>query len=116
MLLMSFSLKRNTVSLFETTPNRQNNPLMIFHGIKAVSIVITIMAHKTGYGLYAIAFNRGDLENILRSTYNVLLPQTDLVVDTFFFITAFITVYLKMEDVEKKRVNIVGMFFTRYIR
>lgn len=116
-LLMSFSLKRNASSFFKTHGDKKpDNPFMFLHGVKFVSMVLIVFVHKSAYGLFAVTYNREALENLLYSVHKNFLPQGDLTVDTFFFITGLIATYMMLEVLEKKRINFFVMFFARFIR
>ncbi|XP_033361153.1 nose resistant to fluoxetine protein 6-like [Bombus vosnesenskii] len=120
--LLCFSLLRNVRQIFKVKEDVEN--LRIFHGIKVLGMLWIILAHLIMYGLNTMA-NKSHLYLMIDEVPARMIFNTTFLVDTFFFMSGFLTSYIflkkhqKMERVPSiiERVNMfLQIIMKRYIR
>lgn len=102
---MNFSAKRNMKSIFESGRSEKRKPLDVLHGIKFASIIFVVLGHRVGIFLGLSAVNYQEVEELLRSEHNMFFVHSDLVVDTFFFISGLLVCYIFLPVFTKRFVN-----------
>lgn len=114
-LWMFFSAKENFSHLVPLEV-KETGPMDVFHGIKFLSILVVIFGHRVGIGLSFSAANYEDVETTLLRDHKMFFTQSDLVVDTFFFISGLLACYVMMGIFTKQFINPILAIFVRIYR
>lgn len=101
---MLFSAKRNVQKLLSSGDGNKST-LDILHGIKFASIIFVVFGHRVGIFLGLSALNYQEVEKLFQSANNMFFVHSDLVVDTFFFVSGLLLCYMMIEKMRKKDMN-----------
>ena len=118
-LLLCFSLPRNTGRILSVQPGRGN--IGCLHGIRVMSLAWVVLGHVMVFlALQGVIMNKLDVFK-LESTFSFqMVVNAVLAVDTFFFMSGFLTAYLFMKECGKKKMisikTMVLYYFHRYWR
>ncbi|XP_019870876.2 nose resistant to fluoxetine protein 6 [Aethina tumida] len=113
-LSMTFSARQNFNDL---SKHDESNPaLSILYGLRSVSILMIITAHRFGTYVSSALLNFDYIETQYRSLLTTILFHGDLFVDTFFILSGILVVYTLLNQFEKKIMNPGFMILVRYVR
>lgn len=112
---MTFSVRRNLVKLVGS-PEDSENHLDVLHGIKAVSIASIVLGHRVGISLSISASNFQEIEEHLRTGRALFFVHSDLVVDTFFFVSGLLACFFLLKVLAVRKVNPLLAIFVRVMR
>ncbi|CAB3360039.1 Hypothetical predicted protein [Cloeon dipterum] len=118
-ILRSFSVRTNWLILCQGPAARDNDAgdLRSIHGLRFLSMWLIIMGHRCMFSLGGPLFNPERIEEIYTSALNMILLNGTIIVDTFFLISGFLSCYLMLLELDKKRkVNVSLLYAYRYIR
>ncbi|CAH0550691.1 unnamed protein product [Brassicogethes aeneus] len=113
-LMITFSARKNFNDLSKS--DESNPALTILYGLRAVSILMIITAHRFGTYVSSALLNFDYIETQYRSLLTTILFHGDLFVDTFFILSGILVVYTLLNQFEKKIMNPGFMILIRYVR
>ena len=102
---MFFSAKQNAMTVIKSEASDEQKSLQVLHGLKFFSIVSVLFGHRIGIFLGLSATNYHEVEELLRTDNNMFFVHSDLVVDTFFFISGLLVCYFLTEFFSKGLIN-----------
>ncbi|KAL0271280.1 UNVERIFIED_CONTAM: hypothetical protein PYX00_008420 [Menopon gallinae] len=114
-LWMTFSIRRNFVKLVGSSEETENH-LDVLHGIKAISIISIVLGHRIGISLSVSASNFQEIEEHLRTGRALFFVHTDLVVDTFFFVSGLLACFFLLKVFAVRIVNPLFAILVRVMR
>lgn len=113
-LFSAFSIYRNSLRLFDTTPNK--NSINSLHGLRALSILWIMFGHRVSNQLNFPIANPPAVMDFYNHVYSVMLSSYSIAVDTFLLMAALLLTISTLKAIEKKTLNIPRMILHRYIR
>ena len=117
LVFLSFSFTRNVAKIFWGTPAKEDDYLVIFNGVRVLSLLYVIFGH----GYFSVLMSPlTDFEGVNR----VLEPWSFYVVigglyavDVFFFLSAFLGAYLMLSKFFRSNwINVPVIYFHRIYR
>lgn len=117
-ILLSFSIVKNAEKIFNTGPSN-GDFITAIHGIRALSINLIILGHTAEYTRAEMVFrNPGSMAAAISSMAGQIVCNLTLIVDTFFFLTGFLVVYLALKRLKesKGKMNWWIFYLHRYWR
>ncbi|RZF41909.1 hypothetical protein LSTR_LSTR005677 [Laodelphax striatellus] len=112
--ILSFSMRRNAVELFEPGPNPEFDTL---NGGKVITIFFIILGHRVLYTLGSATYNPIYWEEVMISMADMAFMNGTHIVDTFFLSGGFLAFHGLYKELEKtKKFNIFSLIFLRYFR
>ena len=96
--LLCFSLLRHVQRIFKVPEGTK--ALGIFHGIRVLGTLWVILAHVFLYRLHIMA-NKSHMYMMVGEVSSQLLINATFVVDTFFFMSGFLTSYIFLKEKQK---------------
>lgn len=116
LVLLSFSFSRNLRKTF-WTPQRENDYLTIFNGLRVISMGYIILGH-VHETLPVLPIQNPDFgDDIIHNFYLVFILGGFYAVDVFFFMSAFLGAYLMIGKFKGKRYpNFLMVYFHRFYR
>ncbi|XP_077484855.1 nose resistant to fluoxetine protein 6-like [Amblyomma americanum] len=118
-VLLSFSVVTNAEKLF-STGNSSKDSLAVIHGIRALSMALIILGHMTEHTQHKMVFRNADTfaEELASNAAAQIVSSLVLVVDTFFFLTGLLVVYLTLNRMKESggKMNWWIFYLHRYWR
>lgn len=117
--LLSFSLPRNTGRILSFQTPRGN--IGCLHGIRVLSLAWVILGHAIlSLSYNSVIINKLDMLKLQSTLPFQIIINAPLAVDTFFFLSGFLTAYLFMKECgpkEKVSGKTMGLYYLhRYLR
>ncbi|XP_071445546.1 nose resistant to fluoxetine protein 6-like [Hetaerina americana] len=110
-----FSARTNLRNLMKTDISK--GELKAIHGVRFYSMMLIIFGHRCMFSFGGPLHNPQFVEYIYTEAINMFLLNGPLIVDTFFLISGFLTCYLLILELDKKKkYNIFVLYLYRYIR
>ena len=100
-ILQSFSFKENTVKLFEV---KSGENLSCLNGLRVLSMVVIIWGHSYSNSLGTPIFNGLYITNIMNSLLFPIIAAAPFAVDSFFFLSGFLTFYILTLKIHKMKI------------
>ena len=113
----AWSPTANIEKLFTVKPNADQT-LSTLNGVRVLSICWVMVGHGFGFGLFAPVRNITTFANIFENSLFGIVPGGFYAVDTFFFLSGFLSFYLLTVKTYKKS-SILSwplIYFHRYYR
>ena len=117
LLFLSFSFTRNIRKIFWGPPAKEGDYLVIFNGVRILSILYVILGH--GFtSIFQVPFTEIEgLDRLLGSWGFYIITGGVFAVDVFFFLSAFLGSYLMLlKFYTKRNMNIPLIYFHRIYR
>ncbi|XP_066247029.1 nose resistant to fluoxetine protein 6-like isoform X2 [Euwallacea similis] len=120
-LLTAFSLFTNTKKLTQVIHTNSGEQIMVFHGIKVISMMWIVAGHAAGAFSTLPVTDSEKVQQIEYQRYMQYLATAHLGVDTFFFISGFLLAYGYFKSLAQKPIivqirGIPHMIIHRYLR
>ncbi|XP_066149919.1 nose resistant to fluoxetine protein 6-like [Euwallacea fornicatus] len=120
-LLTAFSLFTNSKKLTQITHTNSGEQIMVFHGIKVISMMWIVAGHAAGAFSELPVTDSEKVGQIEYQRYMQYLATAHLGVDTFFFISGFLLAYGYFKSLAQKPIivqikGIPHMIIHRYLR
>ena len=114
--LLSFSLPKNTDRIFSTNAGRGN--IGCLHGIRVLSMAWVVLGHHVSMGTRDVIDPANFIKLVSTLPFQIII-NAPLAVDSFFFLSGFLTGYLFLKECWNKGVKAKTMalyYFHRYWR
>lgn len=115
-IFISFSPARNMRKLFYAPFNSSDN-LNVLNGVRVLSMMYVILGHAYFNVLLIPTSNTWYAPHIMQPLWFQVIPGGFYAVDVFFYLSAFLGIYLMLEKFSKtKRMNFPLIYFHRFYR
>ena len=117
LLLYSFSPINNLEKLF-TVKEGGDQTLAVLNGVRVLSIGWVIVGHGFSFIQFAPIVNMSTMNLMLKDTFFGIVPGGFYAVDSFFFLSGFLTFCLLASKMypKKGKINFGLLYFHRYYR
>ncbi|KAF4528376.1 hypothetical protein B566_EDAN016910 [Ephemera danica] len=104
-VIQAFSLRANWVALSRGPAARdaEAGDLRCIHGLRFFSMLLIILGHRCMFTFGGPLNNPESVEEIYTSAANMLLMNGPIIVDTFFVISGFLSCYLMLLELDKRK-------------
>ncbi|XP_031635339.1 nose resistant to fluoxetine protein 6-like [Contarinia nasturtii] len=116
---LAFSFYSNGLKLFSQKKTESTEDTMQFlHGIRVISTMWIVLGHTFLMYLFIPVRNSMWLFQFKSQYHNMIVVSALVATDTFFFISGLLVSYKMLKNLKKPngRINIVQLYFHRYLR
>ena len=116
-ILRSFSFKANAYQILNLDSTESSSSLGVIHGLRVITMAWIIMGHTIGLVNPTIHSNVFAAEKMYTDFLVQGLLNATLSVDTFFFISGLLTVYVSWKKLkDRKSIPVAQLMILRYFR
>lgn len=112
---ISFSPARNMRKLFYSPFDSTDN-LKVLNGVRVLSMLYVVLGHAYFNVLLIPSSNPSHIPDLVHPIWFQIMPGGFFAVDVFFFLSAFLGVYLLLQKFHGKRMNFFMIYFHRFYR
>ena len=116
-ILKAFSIVENTRKLFHIG-NSEEKQLRSLNGFRVLSMFMVMMGHSYSTSIAAPIQNMTTFTKILNAPLFSIIGTATFAVDTFFFLSGFLTFYLLTSKIYPLhgKINVLGLYLHWYLR
>ncbi|CAF0871536.1 unnamed protein product [Brachionus calyciflorus] len=111
-ILISISAYTNTKKLFKVNSSKSED-FKCFHAIRVLSLAWVILGHSYIFSL-AFVDNIADIIPVLKRFSFLIVSNAFFSVDSFFFLSGFLTCYTFLKEIERRNNQITFLFMLKY--
>ncbi|XP_046394843.1 nose resistant to fluoxetine protein 6-like [Ischnura elegans] len=116
-IILCFSARKNFLNIFKVKASEDNHGLNCIHGLRFMSMLLIIMAHRALAIISGPLFNPEVVEQAYRQPEGSFLINGMIIVDTFFLFGGLLTTYFLLIELDKrKNLNFIKLFILRFVR
>ncbi|RZF38386.1 hypothetical protein LSTR_LSTR017199 [Laodelphax striatellus] len=113
-LMLSYSIYENFLNLKKPDPSDEFASL---HGMRTYSMFLIILGHRCLFTYGGPFHNPEFLEERFRCFTDMFLLNGTLIVDTFFLLSSFLTCYMLLLEMQKrKKMDFLSVYIYRWTR
>mmetsp|Transcript_591 Transcript_591/g.509 ORF Transcript_591/g.509 Transcript_591/m.509 type:complete len:159 (+) Transcript_591:530-1006(+) len=98
-----------------STPQREGDFLTVFNGIRVISLYFVVLGHTRGGMMGIPVINIIEIQTMATSWWTLYISIGYYSVDVFFFLSAFLAVYLMIGKFEGKGIFHIPMVYLHRI-
>ncbi|CAG9820126.1 unnamed protein product [Phaedon cochleariae] len=120
-MLLAFSVYTNGRKLLQTSKGNNSEQILCFQGMKIISMMWIVLGHGMGGWMQLPITNKADVNLAVQALRSFWMTAAPIAVETFFYISGFLTVYLYLKKQKKAPLavqikNIPFLYIHRYFR